>query len=189
MHCKTLIAIAAAMMATPSSAFVPTSSSFAATHLNQDTSLYAYVPDGLSPEEYKRIKAQEQKKLGKDLGRVGPRGFKSRSMQAWQEAYERGETGHAFAPFGYREKLKKGDLKKEEVPYMVRGGSWDNSDLFKGIFGANKRQKWSKTDREYANGGYKKEQSVSLIGSGPGLDWTGTRKREENLKKIVPGFS
>lgn len=80
------------------------------------TSLNAYVPDGLTPEEYRRIKSEDKKKLGKDLGRLGPRGFKSRSMQAWQEAFERGETGHTFAPFGYREKLKKGELKKEEVP-------------------------------------------------------------------------
>ena len=49
--------------------------------------------------------------------------------------------------------------------------------------------KWLRTDKEYARGGYKKEQSVSIIGSGPGLDWTGTRPRTENLKKIVPGFS
>ena len=71
------------------------------------------------------------------------------------------------------------------LQYMVRGGSWDNSD----VFGA-KKQKWLKTDKEYARGGYKKEQSASIIGSGPGFDWTGTRSREENSKKkIVPGFS
>lgn len=148
------------------------------------TALNAYVPDGLTPEQYKKIKEKDQKKLGKDLGKLGPRGFKSRSMQAWQEAFERGETSHTFAPFGYKEKLNKGQMKKQDVPYMVRGGSWDNSDVK-----TAKKLKWTKADKEYAAGGYKKEQSASIIGSGPGLDWTGTQSRVEKLKKIVPGFN
>ena len=87
------------------------------------------------------------KKTGNNLGRLGPRGFKSRSMQAWQEAYERGEAEHAVAPLGYREALKRGELKKKDVPYMVRGGSWDNSD----VAGA-KRKRWLPADREYTRG-------------------------------------
>jgi len=146
--------------------------------------LNAYVPAGLSAAEYKRIKEADQKKMGKNLGGLGPRGFKSRSMQSWQEAYERGETGHSIAPFGYREALKKGEIKKQDVPYMVRGGSWDNSD----VAGA-KRKRWLPSDREYARGGFKKEQSVSILGGGPSSDWTGSRPREENLKKLVPGLS
>ena len=145
--------------------------------------LHAYVPDGLTPEQYQTIRANDKKNLGKDLGRLGPRGFRSRSMQAWQEAYERGETGHAFAPFGYRQQLQEGKLSKKDVPYMVRGGSWDNSDV-KGA----RRLKWLKTDREYAKGGYKKEQSASILGSGPGFNWTG-EKREKNTKWLVPGLS
>jgi hypothetical protein len=119
------------------------------------TVLNVYVPDGLTPEQYRRIRAQDQKKMGKDLGRLGPRGFKSQSMQAWQEAYEKGLATHSFAPFGYREAAKSGKIKKEDIPYMVRGGSWDNSD----IFGA-KRLIWLNKDKEYARGGYKREQSV-----------------------------
>jgi hypothetical protein len=46
----------------------------------------------------------------------------------------------------------------------------DNAD----VRGA-KKVKWSKSDKEYANGGYLKEQSVSIFGQGTGLDWTGTR--------------
>ena len=65
---------------------------------------------------------------------------------------------------------------------MVRGGSWDNSDVKGG-----RKLPWMKQDREYARGGYKKEQSASFLGSGPGLDWTGTRKRVEG-QKIAPGF-
>lgn len=158
----------------------------APTSLRSTTSLsVGYVPDGLTSSEYKKIKQQDRNKMGKDLGRLGPRGFQSRSMQAWQEAYERGETGHAFAPFGYREKLKKGEIRKDEVPYMVRpNGKWDNSDA--GAFA--RRQKWTQKDREYAAGGYKKEQSISILGSGPGFNWTG-EKREKNAKWLVPGLS
>ncbi|CAB9496414.1 expressed unknown protein [Seminavis robusta] len=155
------------------------------TGLKSSSSLHAYVPDGLTAAEYQKIKAQDRKNLGKDLGRLGPRGFKSRSMQAWQEAFERGEAGHTFAPFGYRAQLKKGEIKDEDVPYMVRGGSWDNGD----VFGA-KRLPWLKTDKEYARGGYKKEQSASIIGSGAGFNWTGERNEAiGNVKKIVPGLS
>jgi hypothetical protein len=105
-------------------------------------------------------------------------------MEAWQKAYEKGQAGHTFAPIGFRKELQQGLLRREEVPYMVRGGSWDNSDV-KGT----QRLKWSKEDKQYAKGGYKKEQSVSLLGSGPGLDWTGTRPRDANTKRSFPGFS
>jgi hypothetical protein len=170
---------------------IATTSSLAASALAQSSArastfqLNAYVPSGLSPEEYRKIQENDRKMMGKDLGRVGPRGFKSRSMQAWQQAYERGEATHAIAPFGYRELLKEGKISKKDVPYMVRGGSWDNSD----VQGA-KRLKWLKTDREYANGGYKKEQSVSILGNGPGFNWTGEKRdADKNQKWLVPGLS
>jgi uncharacterized protein YgiM (DUF1202 family) len=44
----------------------------------------------------------------------------------------------------------------------------DNSDV-KGA----KKAKWLKSDKEYAEGGYKREQSYSIFGGKP-LDWTGT---------------
>lgn len=170
-------------LASTASAFSPASQPAFA---RKTTSLNAYVPDGLTPEQWNKIKKQEQEKnKGKDLGRLGPRGFKSRSMEAWQKAYERGEAGHAFAPLNYKQKLQQGLLKPQDIPYMLRqNGSWDNSDV-KGA----KKMRWLKEDREYAKGGYKKEQSVSILGSGPGFDWTGSRPREENLKKLVPGLS
>jgi hypothetical protein len=149
------------------------------------TSLNAYVPDGLTADQYKRIKASDEAKKGKNLGALGPRGFKSRSMQAWQQAYDKGQAAHNFAPIGYKEKLKSGELRKSDVPYMVRGGSWDNSDV-SGV----KKLPWLKADKDYARGGYKKEQSVSILGSGPGLDWAGVRPRDYNLgNNRVPGFS
>ena len=55
---------------------------------------------------------------------------------------------------------------------MQRGGAWDNSD----VKGAQK-VKWLKSDKDYASGGYKKEQSVSIFGKGAGLDWTGSRDK------------
>ena len=176
---KTTIIVAVLLASV--NAFAPqlTSSSSRLAPLN------AYVPAGLSPQEYQKIKQADQKKLGKDLGRLGPRGFKSRSMQSWQEAYEKGETGHSIAPFGYKQLLKEGKIKKEDVPYMVRGGSWDNSNV---LFAKTKR--WLKSDVEYARGGYKKEQSASILGTGSGFDWPGTRSREETLKNgRVPGMS
>lgn len=46
-----------------------------------------YVPDGLSADEWKKIQAKEKdSKKGVNLGHVGVKGFKSRSLQAWQEA-------------------------------------------------------------------------------------------------------
>ena len=57
--------------------------------------------------------------------------------------------------------------------YMQRGGSWDNSD----VKGARNKKNWLRSDKEYADGGYKREQSVSILGSGASLDWTGKRAR------------
>lgn len=141
----------------------------------------AYVPDGLTAEQIK-----QNEKPVKSLGRLRPRGFKSRSMTAWQQACEKGQAGHAFAPpVGFWDKVKAGKMKMEDVPCMVRGGSWDNSDV-KGA----KTMAWLQKDREYARGGYKKEQSASILGSGPVFDWAATRARAVNLKnKIVPGLS
>jgi hypothetical protein len=46
----------------------------------------------------------------------------------------------------------------------------DNSD----VRGA-KKVKWLNSDKQYNDGGFMKEQSVSIFGKGAGLDWTGTR--------------
>ena len=70
--------------------------------------------------------------------------------------------------FNAKEKIARGEIKAEDVPYMQRGGSWDNSDI-KGA----KQKRWLASDKQYASGGYKKEQSVSIFGYGQGLDWTG----------------
>lgn len=64
--------------------------------------------------------------------------------------------------------------------------SWDNTD----IRGA-KKKKWLDSDKQYASGGFKKEQSVSIFGVGQGLDWTGTRSRSgppETMPGAAPKF-
>ena len=104
-------------------------------------------------------------------------------MHAWLESYEMGKASHAFAPFGYRQAYHEGRIKKQDIPYMVRGGNWDNSD----VVGARKLA-WNKRDRQYAAGGFRKEQSASILGSGPGFDWTGTQDRTAP-RRLIPGLS
>merc|ERR1712176_293382 len=134
--------------------------------------LYGYVPDGFTAESYKKFKENEMKKK-QNLGRMGPRGFKSRSMKSFQEALERGEAKHLTPMFNAKEKLKSGEIRKEDIPYMQRGGSWDNSD----VKGARNRKKWLDSDKQYSSGGFRKEQSTSIFGVGEGLDWTGRKPR------------
>ncbi|CAM9114235.1 unnamed protein product [Choristocarpus tenellus] len=119
-----------------------------------------YVPDGLSAEEWKKIQAKE-KEAKKNLGKIGPNRFKSRSFQAWQEA----GAGHLF-PVDPK-KVKSGEIAMKDVPYMQRGGAWDDSDLNKK---KKAEKKWLETDKKYASGGYVKEQSVSIFGGAP-LPW------------------
>lgn len=146
------------------------------------TRLYGYVPSGFTPEQYKKFKETEAKKAAakKNLGGMGPRGFKSRSMQSFQEAMERGEAKHLMPVFNAKEKVKRGELKVEDIPYMQRGGNWDNSDV-KGA----KKKSWLKSDKDYSAGGFKKEQSVSIFGKGEGLDWTGKRSRAGPAESVV----
>lgn len=88
------------------------------------SALNGYVPDGFTAESYKKFKEEEQKKKQANLGRLGPRGFESRSMQSFQEALERGEASHLMPVFNAKEKIARGEIRKEDVPYMQRGGKW-----------------------------------------------------------------
>lgn len=87
------------------------------------TVIYGYVPDGLTAEQYKKIKEKEAAKAA-NLGKVGPRGFKSRSFQSFQEALERGEAAHLMPVTNAKERIAKGELKLQDIPYMQRGGAW-----------------------------------------------------------------
>ena len=171
------------LLALGAEAFAPSALSSSRSALTQ---VNAYVPDGFTAAEWKKYQEEEnKKKKTKNLGGLGPRGFKSRSFQSFQEALERGEAEHLLPVFNAKERVKKGELRMEDIPYMQRGGSWDNSDV-KGA----KKVRWLESDKEYANGGYKKEQSVSIFGYGAGLDWTGTRDRSgpESAMGAAPKF-
>ncbi|KAL7482179.1 hypothetical protein ACHAW6_007863 [Cyclotella cf. meneghiniana] len=141
------------------------------------SALHEYIPSGFTKDSWAAFKAKEKKQkeelMKKNLGRVGPKGFQSRSFQSFQEALERGEAAHMMPVEFAKEKLARGEIKLEDIPYMQRGGSWDNSD----VKGARK-VRWLQSDKEYANGGFRKSQSVSILGEGAGLDWTGKRDRQ-----------
>jgi hypothetical protein len=85
--------------------------------------MYGYVPDGLTAEQWKKIKEKEAQQKA-NLGKLGPRGFKSRSFQSFQEALERGEAAHLMPVENAKERLKKGEIKLSDIPYMQRGGAW-----------------------------------------------------------------
>ena len=153
------------------------------------TQVNGYVPDGFTAASYKKFQEAEKKKgQKKNLGQMGPKGFKSRSFQSFQEALERGEAEHLLPVFNAEKKVRSGEIRREDIPYMQRGGSWDNSD----IKGAKNRKKWLGSDKEYAAGGFRKEQSVSIFGYGGGLDWTGKQARTgpaETVRGAAPKFA
>jgi len=61
--------------------------SYHLSHSKTKTKLFGYIPDGFTAESYKKFKEEEKKKKEqRNLGRMGPRGFKSRSFQSFQEA-------------------------------------------------------------------------------------------------------
>ena len=71
---------------------------------------------------------------------------------------------------------------KLTTPKLI-GGAWDNSD----VRGAKKKA-WLSSDKEYADGGFKKSQSISILGEGQGLDWTGKRnKTGPGMSNVKPG--
>ena len=60
-----------------------------------------------------------QKKQRLNYGAVGPRGFKSRSLQSFQEDLEQGKVGHLLPVFNSKQKLKSGQLKQEDIPVSL----------------------------------------------------------------------
>ena len=147
------------------------------------TALYVYIPSGFTKESWAKFQEKEAKqKHAKNLGRMGPKGFQSRSMQSFQEALERGEAAHLLPMFDAKERLRKGEIKKEDIPYMQRGGAWDDSDV-KGA----KKKNWLSSDKDYASGGFRKSQSVSILGEGGGLDWTGEKEKTGPVQGVKFG--
>lgn len=81
-----------------------------------------YVPDGLSESEWKKLQSKESsEKSKKKFSAYGPITFKSRSLQAFQKDLEQGKANHLMPMMFAKEKIKKGEIKKEDVPYMQRG--------------------------------------------------------------------
>jgi hypothetical protein len=180
-------AIVAATLAASATAFQQPVVSTQHISRSSSTALFEYIPSGFTKDSWTKFKAKEQSKkeelAKKNLGRLGPKGFQSRSFQSFQEALERGEASHLMPVMNAEERIKKGELKREDIPYMQRGGNWDNSDV-KGA----KKERWLNSDKEYATGGFKKEQSVSIFGYGNGLDWTGSRdKQGPGMSNVKPG--
>ncbi len=107
-----------------------------------------YLPDGLSREQWNLIKKGDNNTSRNK--KLSDKSFKSRSFKSFQEALERGEKGAKNFPiFNANEKLRRGEIRKVDIPYMQRNnGAWDNSDV------VNKRskyyKKWTKTDKEFS---------------------------------------
>lgn len=102
--------------------FAPRNSFAALRHHSLSMGKGEYIPDGLSKEEWLKMKKQEgEKEKGKNLAAVGITKFKSKSFEAWQKS----GMGYLFPT----------DPKKtpaDELPYMMRkGGSADGDDLRK----------------------------------------------------------
>ena len=128
-----------------------------------------YVPDGMSPDQWKKVKAEEEaRNKSKKLGAIGPQGFQSRSLLSFQQDLEKGKVSHLMPMTNAKDKLRKGLIKPEDIPYMQRNGSWDNSDV-KGA----KKLGWSKTDKQYAEG----SGAFASLSLGQGVGGTGKQER------------
>ena len=101
-----------------------------------------YVPDGMTPAQYAALKKKEAASKQKKLKFDGTSGmkFRSRSFAEFQKGREsldpkvRAKYAYNMPMEKAAEKLKKGLIKPEDVPYMQRpGGMPDNSDLKKGF--------------------------------------------------------
>lgn len=125
----------------------------------------------MTPEQYKKLKEKENAaKAAKKFGAFGPQTFKSRSMQSFQTDLEKGKADHLMPVFNAKEKLKAGVLKKQDIPYMQRGGNWDDSDVK-----TAKKKQWNEYDKKY-NANQKQT----------GIDWMGVGQRSRPASNQKP---
>lgn len=82
---------------------------------------------------------------------------------------EKGKAGHLMPVFNAKEKVKKGLIKPEDVPYMQRGGAWDNSDVK-----TAKKREWTESDKRYEAG-----QAAPA-----NVDWTGKNMPKGGPKNV-----
>jgi hypothetical protein len=114
-----------ALVLVTASAIIGQASAFQASNIPSSrfvssSSIFGYIPDGFTKESYAKFKEEERKKNEKkNLGRLGPRGYQSRSMQSFQEALERGEATHLLPVENAKEKLARGEIKLEDIPVRV----------------------------------------------------------------------
>jgi urocanate hydratase len=95
MTMKPIFRAVAAFLAVSSvaTAFVPSIHPVVVTKEAAVKPLYGYVPDGVSPEQWRKIKENENAKAKqKNLGAYGPSTFQSRSLRAFQEDLEKGKV-------------------------------------------------------------------------------------------------
>ena len=101
------------------------------TSLRRYFTLNGYVPDGLSKEDWEMIKKKDKKKNLKFEGTSGMK-FRSRSFKEFAKGREDGTIEYNMPMERAKEKLNKGLIRPEDIPYMQRpGGMPDNSDLKK----------------------------------------------------------
>jgi hypothetical protein len=120
----------------------------------------------MTPEQWRKQQAKEREdKAKKNFGAFGPQSFRSRSLQSFQTELEKGKAGHLMPVMFAKKLVKEGKLKPEDVPYMQRGGAWDDSD----VKGAKKKD-WNDVDKRYSA-----TQAASAFRLN--VDWTGQQKR------------
>merc|ERR1712054_140780 len=78
-----LLALPAALAFSPSSSF----GSFAVQKAATCPAYMGYVPDGLSKEQYEKIKKKDKDAAALNKARVGVNRFRSRSMQAFKRPW------------------------------------------------------------------------------------------------------
>lgn len=131
-----------------------------------------YVPDGFTPDQWnKKKQAEKDVEKSKAYGAFGPRGFKSRSLQSFQMDLEKGKAQHLLPVLNAKEKVRRGLIKQEDIPYMQRGNgaSWDNSDV-KGA----KRKEWNEKDKAYIP-----DRAKTAV------DWTGRNLRQGPRQNVA----
>lgn len=129
---------------------------------------------------------ENAEKKKKKFGAFGPQSFQSRSLQSFQKELEQGKASHLMPVFNAKKLVQEGKIKNEDVPYMQRGGSWDNSDLK-----TAKKVQWNDDDKMYQqNGGQKNLLDWSGTGSrsGPTANKKQTQQQQPKVQKLFGLF-
>lgn len=89
-------------------------------YTNKDVNV-GYVPSGMTVHEWHELqRAEKREKQAKNFAAYGPTSFKSRSLQGFQEDLEKGKAKHLFPAMFAKERIKRGQLKEEDVPVRTR---------------------------------------------------------------------